>query len=490
MRQIITLVLSFILAASTSFCQNKNTVNNTSDNHQEVSKLFIEGINSASAERQKALVPLVFADELITSKGADALVGLFQTLHQQFAPLNLHHADINQFNKPEGTVYVMHIYAKKKSEIMWQDFQLYVTAPPAQKIKQLAFIAEVSEPINLPNGAIQQKETLDWLDKYIKNLHSEYDLSGSILIAEKGEVLYERHFGYADLDKKVKISNQTLFNIASGGKMFTAIAIAKLAEQGKLKYDDKITKYLNGFSDKSKADKITIHHLLSHTSGIAEYWSGQNDKAVFSATNINDHLKIVYNAGFDFEAGKQYQYCNSNFILLGAIIEKVTEKSFYDVIQSEIFKPAGMTASGYFNYGSKNVAIPLTREEQENTWVEVTRHGIKGSSAGGAYSNGRDILKFSRVLKNNALISDKTFKDMLTPKNKGLDVTEDYGYGFIIQKSAQEITYGHGGTADGVNFEFRYFPGQDITLVVFSNQNNGAYDDLKRNAIKLISGDR
>ncbi|MBK7871218.1 MAG: beta-lactamase family protein [Saprospiraceae bacterium] len=489
MRQITTLLLGFILISSTSFCQNKNDVNNSPNNNQEIDQLFIEAVNSTSIERQKEVALLVFSEELIASKGVSALAQLFQSFHERYAPMDLHHSEINKYDKPGGATYVMHIYAKKEGSVMWQDFQMYVNAPPDQKITQFVFIAEVSEPINLPNGAIQQKETLDWLDEYVKNLNTNFDLSGSILIAERGQILYEKYFGYADLDKKVKISNQTLFNIASGGKMFTAIAIAQLVEKGKLNYNDNITKYLNGFADKSKADKITIHHLLSHTSGIAEYWSGQNNKAVYSATNINDHLKIVYQAGFDFEAGTQYQYCNSNFILLGAIIEKVTGKSFYDIIQSEIFNPAGMSASGYFNYGSKNTATSLARGEKENTWKEG-RHGIKGSSAGGAYSNGRDILKFSRVLKNNALIGEKTFKNIITPQNKGLDITEDYGYGFIIQKSAQEITYGHGGTTDGVNFEFRYFPGQDITLVVFSNQNNGAYDDLKRNAIKLISGDR
>ena len=475
----------FFLAGQTVFCQAG--VNYKADS---TAILFIEGINTTSIERRKEITPRIFSEDLVASKGKEALLGLFQSLHQDYAPLDLHHCEINTYDKPAGAVYVLHIYARKKGDVMWKDFQLYVDAPTTQKIKQVVFVAEVSEPINLPNGAIQQKGTLNWLEDYVQNLSINFGLSGSILIAEKGQVLLEKHFGYADVDKKVLINNSTLFNIASGGKMFTAIAIAKLVEQGNLKYNDNITNYLDGFPDKSKADKIGIHHLLSHTSGISEYWTDKTDKAVFSATHIHDHLKIVYNAGFDFEPGMQYQYCNSNFILLGAIIEKVTGKSFYDVIQSEIFKPAGMTASGYFNYGSQNVAIPLTRGEKENTWVEVFRHGIRGSSAGGAYSNVSDILKFAKALKNNTLVSSQTFRNMITPKNSGLGVMEDYGYGFIIQKSAQEITYGHGGTADGVNFELRYFPNQDITLVVFSNQNNGAYDDLKRNAIKLISGDR
>jgi CubicO group peptidase (beta-lactamase class C family) len=115
---------------------------------------------------------------------------------------------------------------------------------------------------------------------------------------------------------------------------------------------------------------------------------------------------------------------------------------------------------------------------------------VRGSSAGGAYTRAVDMLKFSNSLRNYSLVSGATLKNMTTAKNSGLDAGEEYGYGFIIQKTGQETTYGHGGTSQGVNFEFRYFPGQKITLVVFSNQNNGAYDDLKRNTIKLISGAR
>jgi CubicO group peptidase (beta-lactamase class C family) len=385
----------------------------------------------------------------------------------------------------------MHIYAKQPDAVMWKDFQMRLDPKPPHKLKSIGFIAEVSEPITLPNGSIEQKGTLDWLSGYLEKLKSEYDLFGSILIAKGGKILFEEYYGFADVEKKIPITNKTLFNVASGGKMFTALCIAKLVEMNKLSYEDKITKYLTGFSDESKADKITIHHLLSHTSGISEYWSGQNDDAVYSATNIDDHLQLVLKSGFDFEPGTAYQYCNSNFILPGAIIEKITGKSFYDFVQETVFNPADMNQSGYFNYASEITAIPLARGENENEWIEAV-HGIKGSSAGGAYSNTTDILKFSDALKNNKIISEKTFQNMITAKNSGIKepMDFDYGYGFILSKSSRESGYGHGGTADGVNFEFRYFLKSDITFVIFCNQNNGAYDDLKKNSIKLITGER
>lgn len=455
----------------------------------DIGKYLVEVINADSESRRNELVPELFSQSVISEKGTDNLVRFIKKLHDSYAPMEYHHSEINRSDKPEGAVYVIHVYARKKGALMWTDFQAYVESPPVQKIKQFAFIAEVAEPVNLPNGSIEQEGTIAWLNKYIEKLKRENDLAGSILIVKGDQLLVENYFGFADVERNIPVTKNTLFNMASGGKMFTALSIAKLVEAGKLKYDDKVTQYLGGFPDKPRGDKLRVHHLLSHTSGVAEYWSGQNDKAVYGAKNIDDHLRLVYQSGFDFESGAEYRYCNSNYILLGAIIEKVTGMKFHDYVEESVIRPAGMTATGYFDHKSANAATPLARGDSGDAWIEAV-HGIRGSSAGGSYSNVQDILKFSYALKNNLLVSGETFENMISVKNKGLQSTEDYGYGFILMKTAQERTYGHGGTAGGVNFEFRYFPGQDVTLVLFSNQNNGAYDDLKKNSIKLISGDR
>jgi len=460
-------------------------------NQEDFGAEFINAINTESEVEQKEIILNVFSQSAIDEVGVERLLGLVKQLHDNYAPLVYHHSEVLMFDKPEGKSYLMHIYAKQPDAVMWKDFQMRLDPQPPHKLKSIGFIAEVSEPVTLPNGSIEQKETIDWLSNYLKQLKSEYDLYGSILIAKGNKILFEEYYGYEDVEKKIPIVGNTLFNVASGGKMFTALCIAKLVEMNVLSYEDKITKYLNGFSDESKADEIIIHHLLSHTSGLSEYWSGQNDKAVYSATSINDHLQLIYKSGFEFDAGTAYQYCNSNCILLGAIIEKVTEKSFYDFVEEIVFIPAGMSSSGYFNHASENTAIPLARGENENDWIEAV-HGIKGSSAGGAYSNTTDMFKFSNALKNNVVVSEKTFKNMITSKNYGIKeaMDFDYGYGFILSKSAQKISYGHGGTTGGINFEFQYFPGLDITLIIFCNQNNGAYDDLKKNFIKLITGER
>ena len=478
-------VYCFVFIASILLSQNKP---------DDYGELFIKAVNSDSETEQKEIISKIFSKSTLNETGIDRLLAFVKKMHSEYAPLTYHHSEVLSFDMLEGKSYILHLFAKKKDDVRWKDFQWRLDAAPPHKLNTIGFIADVSEPVSLPNGSIEQKSTLDWLDNYIKTLNNEYDLYGSILIAKGNDIIFEKYFGFENPFKKIPVTDKTLFNIASGGKMFTALCIAKLVEMKKLGYDDKITQYLNGFTDNSKADKITIHHLLSHTSGVAEYWSGQNDKAFYSAKNLNDHLRLVYKSGFDVDAGTVYQYCNSNFILLGAIIEKVTGKTFFDVVQEFIFNPADMKTSGYFNQTEKNLALPLIRNSDNGEWVEPVQRNkeSKGTSAGGAYSNAKEILKFSLALKNNQIVSRNTFLNMISAKNKSVKepMDFDYGYGFILSRSGQETSYGHGGTAGGVNFEFQYFPSSDITLVLFCNQNNGAYDDLKKNAIKLITGMR
>ncbi|MBK8946663.1 MAG: beta-lactamase family protein [Ignavibacteriae bacterium] len=485
MKNAIYTFLSLFLTLNTLYNQNDFSIK-----ANEIGVLFIEGINNPSSESKKEIVSQVFSEKLITEKGIDAMVNLFNTLQSTYSPLDYHHSEINQFNKPSGIVYVMHIYAKKKGDVMWQDFQLYMDNTQTYKINSLAFIAEVAEPINLPNGTIEQDETIKWLNNYITKLQSDNDLSGSILIAKGNKVLFERYFGYSDLEKTLPIDKNSLFGIASGGKMFTALCIAKLVEENKINYNDKITKYIEGFADKTKANKITIHHLLTHTSGVEQYWWGQKSNAFYKAKSIDDHLKMVLEAGLKNDSGMEYEYNNSNYILLGAILEKVSGMDYFTFVKKNILDKANMVNSGFFYANHPNIVTRLKRNEEGNQWIKLESGTGRGSSAGGVYSNAFDMLNFSEALRTNRIVSSVSFQKMITIHNKGYDTTENYGYGFIIQTFDNEKTYGHGGTAKGVNFEFRYFPKQEITFIVFSNQDNGAYDDLKRNTIKLISGKR
>lgn len=441
---------------------------------------FVKAINSSDTTVYQKI-----GDELFVEGLRKKSVALFKSLHSRYAPMDYNHYEV----KGSGERYFMHIYGRKKGELMYADFQLQVNPPPSHLIMQLFFIAEVSEPINLPNGSITDDYTLDWIKEYVQSLNQKYDLSGSILLAQGDKVLYQKEFGFADMQRSRPVDANTRFGIASGGKMFTAVAILQLEERGKLKLTDKITDYIKGFSDPQKASKITIHHLLSHTSGIDEYWSGQNDPLVINAKSTAEHLTVALRSGFSFEPGADYQYCNTNFILLGAIIEKLSGQSYYDYVQKNIFDLCEMKSTHYPTTYEPLKAEPLVRDGDK--WKISEKRGKgRGSSAGGAVSTAEDIFKFSMALRGGKLLNPTSFSKMIAVQNAPFHDLEGYGYGLILDTKPNRKSYGHGGTADGANFEFRYFPDKDITLIILNNQNNGAYDDLKRNVIKLITDER
>lgn len=452
---------------------------------------FAAALLSDSTAEQAALVEKAFSAAALVNPGKDRLVGLVQRLQNEMTPLEYHHAELmTTVFSPDNISRVLHIYVRKKGSPMWRDIQMRLDPEPPHKLLKLAFIAEVAEPVSLPNGDITQKATLDWLDQYIQKLADQNDLYGSALIAQGDNILFERYFGYADSAKTRKIDAGTLFNLGSGNKMFTALAIAALQEQGKLKYTDHLTDWLPDFPNPEMARKVTIHHLLTHTSGIREYWRPEMEADMRRCTTWIQLLDIIYRSGFDFEPGTEAGYSNSNFILLGAIIEKASGRDYFDVIADLIYSRAGMTASGSLVYdlAARPIAMPLARNGEKG-WKEA-RHGKRGSPAGGGYSTARELLLFSKGLKTNAFVKAETLKTLTTHQTVGVKDDFGYGYGFITQMNDGVFSYGHGGITSGVNLEFRYFPGQDITLVVFSNQDNGAFDDLKKNMIRLVTGER
>jgi CubicO group peptidase (beta-lactamase class C family) len=449
--------------------------------------LFVRAINADASEAQTKAVPEVFAQGFIQSTSEARLAGLFARLRQQFGEMEYHHSELLETRMGERISRILHIYAKAKGAKMWQDIQCRIEDSPPHKIKELAFIAEVAEPIALPNGEITDRNTLDWLNNYVDKLIADNDLAGSILIAQGDRVIYERAFGFADAKRTSKVMPETRFGMASGSKMFTALAIAQLVEKGKLSYSDPLSKFFPDFPNAAFAKKATIHNLLSHTSGVNEYWTPEYEKSWKTILTNKQMLPWVYKVGADFEPGAKFHYSNSNFILAGLIVEQVGGMDYYDYVRKHITGPLGMTMTDFYLRDGKaaNLAEPLKRGASGWEFVEL---GARGTAAGGCFSTPREMLKFARGLTGGKLVTKETLTRMSTTKVRGLDAQMDYGYGFELGNQGQVFSFGHGGIARGTNFEFRYFPADDITLIAFNNQNNGAYDDLRGNIVKLITG--
>ncbi|MDH5742656.1 MAG: beta-lactamase family protein, partial [Candidatus Aminicenantes bacterium] len=313
------------------------------------------------------------------------------------------------------------------------------------------------------------------LDAYLKT-NTEKDLfSGVVLVAHKGKPIFKKAYGMADRERNISNQVDTKFCIGSMQKMFTAVAIAQLVEQGKLSYDDLIGKYLGAdwiLSD--VGEKVKISHLLSHTSGIAELLDDEFYKFHVAGTyrTLEDRKPIVKEKSLTFEPGTRWAYCNTGFILLGAIIEKVTGRDYSDYIKEHIFDPADMdnTIDTFRNKTLSNLAMGYDKVQEEGKafWRNTGFFGKIGSPPSGGFSTVDDLLKFAEALRSDLLISRESKELLMSVKARSSSM--NYGYGFIIESSRKfGRVVGHGGAAPGVSSNFRMFVDKGYAMIILSN---------------------
>lgn len=449
---------------------------------ESLGRRWVEAINESDPGKRRAAVPEIFAPAKIAEVGEDRLMTLFESLHERLGTLTYHHSEATE--GLSGLGVVLHAYAHAQSG--WKDMQMRVSPAEPFRVTEFVFLADVSEPVYLPNGDITSPATLAWVDEWIDRLVADEDLAVSVLIVEGDRVVYERTTGFADAARARRVTPATAFGMASGGKMFTAVVIAQLVEAGKLSWDDPVVKFLPDWPDADFARRCTIRQLLSHTSGLGEYWTDRFEREGASIRTLADFVPFIVSESTLFAPGEGFQYSNSNFIVAGLIAEKVSGRSYFDLVRERIWKLAGMNATHWDEPGAaSDVAERLTGTPR--AWTPA-RSIARSSSAGGAVTTARDQLAFSLALQRGGLVSARTLATLTAVAAS--DEGTQYGLGFELARGGGVVSYGHGGIAPGCNFALRIFPERQMTLVVLNNQDNGAYDDLRRNLVKLITGER
>jgi CubicO group peptidase (beta-lactamase class C family) len=312
-------------------------------------------------------------------------------------------------------------------------------------------------------------DIVTFLSEYLVELTAKHNFSGVVLFARGDSVLFHRAYGLASRSYNVANTTDTRFNLASASKMFTAVAIAKLAEGGKFSFNDPIGNYLDtDWVSTDVGSKVQISHLLSHTSGLGHYWD-EWDKYANTIRELNDYKPIIDDQ-LAFEPGTDWQYSNTGYLLLGVIIEEVTGDSYYDFVQEEIFDPIGMTDTGFYPLDEphQNLATGYYEDEEDRGRLKnnTLMHGLRGSSAGGGWSTAADLHRFFLALKTNVLISKETLEILWVDKPK----SPFYGYGFQVRDN----WVGHSGGFPGIEAFARYFPSSDHTFIALSNYYDSA----------------
>jgi CubicO group peptidase (beta-lactamase class C family)/outer membrane lipoprotein-sorting protein len=313
------------------------------------------------------------------------------------------------------------------------------------------------------------------LDAHL-TLKTAHDIfSGVVLVAKEGKPIFKKAYGFAEKERHIPNRVNTKFHMGSINKMFTATAIVQLVEQGKLSYDDFAGKYLGpGWMRPYVGKTVKISHLLTHTSGIQEYL---NDKLRKSSADIyralEDYKPLVNEKSLTFTPGTRWKYCNTGYILLGAIIEKASGMPYQDYIKKHIYKPAGMNQTIDIDPDKTlpGVAVGYRKMngEGKSYWSKTAFSGkINSSPSGGGYSTVEDLLKFANALQSNRLTGKKSVRLQMSAK-PGLS-SKNYGYGFFICRSAKlGPIAGHGGVAPGVSANFRIFLDSGYTVIILSN---------------------
>ena len=309
---------------------------------------------------------------------------------------------------------------------------------------------------------------IDEIDKVMSEFIKLDQFSGCILVAKDGKPFYAKAFGEADKDFHVKNNLKMKFNIGSIGKTFTGVAIMQLAQKGKLVVTDPVIKYLKDFPF---GEKITIHHLLTHTSGTFNYFGHPDFKTkMFTIRSVSDALPLIYDQKLLFDTpGERFSYSNSGIVILGAVIEAVTGQSYSNYIQENILKPLGMNNTG-INYLDDIVENRACGYEKSPTG-EFKRNIFMvppANSDGGIETTVEDMLKFDQALYGDMLLSEEYKTKMFTPFKK------NYGYCWRIRKKNGNTVIGHGGGAPGVNATFNRYIDDKYTIIVLSNYGGAA----------------
>jgi CubicO group peptidase (beta-lactamase class C family) len=313
-----------------------------------------------------------------------------------------------------------------------------------------------------PAAGSNDAEVVAFLSNYLDDLTAKHNFNGVVLFARDENVLFHRAYGLANRSYNVQNTTDTRFNLASSSKMFTAVAIAKLEQEGRLSYDDPIGMYLDtDWVSQEVGAEVQIKHLLNHTSGLGDYW----DRWDYYANVIRDleDYKPIISDELSFEPGADYQYSNTGYLLLGIIIEKVTHKSYYEYIQEVVFNPCGMVDTGFFEMDIPypDLATGYFEDDGGQLRSNAPILGIRGGPAGGAWSTAADMLRFILALRSDMLITTETREILLTPK----PLTPEYGYGFQIRDN----WVGHWGGFEGFEAFVFYFPESGHSFITFSN---------------------
>ena len=345
------------------------------------------------------------------------------------------------------------------------------------------------DTLNIKIKFIENDKRKGKIESFFQKKFKQRQFNGNILFAENDQIITNKSYGFANFQEKEKLTQNHSFQLASVSKPFTAIAILQLIENGILTLNDTVEKFLPNFPYKG----ITIHQLLSHRSGLSQYthfcdspdsiWPDKN-----KTINNNDVIEIISKIKplKNYPPNRRYYYCNTNFLLLASIVEKVTGITFREYLKSNIFSPLGMNHTVLYDRTNfEELILPTQGYENRTPWEDVYLNGVVGDK--GIYSTTLDMFLFDQALNQNILINDSLKKLAFSKMNKDYHQNKNYGYGFRLKthKKFGKIVY-HTGWWKGYRSYFIKIPESNQTIIVLNNVKRGRFLNINQ-LIELIN---
>lgn len=308
----------------------------------------------------------------------------------------------------------------------------------------------------------------------------------TILVAKDGKAIYKKALGKSNLELNIPLEANSVFQIGSITKQFTAVSILMLAEQGKLNIEDKIGKYIPEYVEIGK--DITIHHLLNHTSGIKNK-TLLSEKHNSSRMDKSPKELVAYfkDEPLEFIPGEKFKYSNAGYILLGQIIEKVSKQSYGEFIQENIFDKTGMTSS---YYGNLKHSIPNRTKGyiiEQNEFIKADYMNLSlAYSAGAILSSTEDLLKWQNALLSNTLLKETSFKQAMTPTLLNSGKRIPYGYGFRFSRLGNSPVIAHTGSTRGFTSIALFLPQENMYITALTNCNCKNVNNIAKQVAELF----
>lgn len=351
-------------------------------------------------------------------------------------------------------------------------------------------------------------KSTETLNQYFQELEAKNEFSGVLLITKGETELYSGTFGYASRAWKIKNTLGTRFDTASITKLFTTVAVLQLIDRKLLTFETNAIEYL-GLEGTKISNEVNVFHLLTHTSGIGDdceeedgevYEDLWKTKPNYSIRNTEDFLPQFIHKESNFPPGQGCRYCNCSFVLLGLMIEKATGMSYRDYVRKHIFEKAGMTHSDFLDMGQVNENVaegcdPIKNEEGKIVgWKKnIYSYPPIGSPDSGAYVTAGDLDRFLRAVRSGKLLSKELTKALFTPQvdykeKDGWSMRYGYCFWFYVEQDGKVICLQKEGVNAGVSGAMRYFPEQDINVVILSNMEEGVWGPIWKIHELVVAG--